>query len=207
MGWFHQEAGAFQAFHRTTHGHGIAVHKAVGIQKARLPPSLAHGPNNIVGGWIIIIHDDDIDQEKSAPIQPRFYQPEKTICEQVGRYNGIREGIQNDGVVACLGPAQKIRPIPHMAIHAVRHMEIAPCDFERQGVDVHQAHLDPCTRQHGGQGAAGTADHQDMAGPLLDDQTEQGMDIFRQADTKTVGDALVILGLPIGNTARAVVLG
>ncbi len=46
-----------------------------------------------------------------------------------------------------------------------------------------------------------------MAGPPLQHQTEQGVDIFRQADAKPVRDALVILGLPIGNAARAVVLG
>ena len=46
-----------------------------------------------------------------------------------------------------------------------------------------------------------------MARPLLQQQAEQGMDIFGQTDAKTVGDALMILSLPIGNTARAVVLG
>ena len=46
-----------------------------------------------------------------------------------------------------------------------------------------------------------------MAGPLLQHQTEQRMNIFGQADAKTVGNALVILSLPIGDSARAFVLG
>lgn len=207
MGGLHLEAGAFQAPHRAAHGHGIAVHKTVGIQKPHLPPGFAHGSGDRVGGRIVIVPDHDIDQEEPAPVQPRFHQPEKTARKQMRRNDGFREGIQNDGIVARLGSAQKIRPIPHMAIHAIRHMEIVPRDLERHRIDVHQAHQDPGTRQHGGQGAAGTADHQDMAGPPLQDQAEQGVDIFGQADAKTVGDALVILGLPIGNTARAVVLG
>jgi hypothetical protein len=45
-----------------------------------------------------------------------------------------------------------------------------------------------------------------MARPLLEQQAEQGMNIFGQAHAKAVGDALVILRLPIGNPARAVVL-
>jgi len=44
-----------------------------------------------------------------------------------------------------------------------------------------------------------------MAGLLLQQKAEQGMDIFRQADAVTVGDALVVARLPIGNAARPIV--
>lgn len=203
----HQEARAFQAFYRAAHGHGIAVYKTVGIQKPHLPPGFAHGPGDCVRGRIIVVCDNDIDQEEPTPVQPRFYQAEKALREQMGRNDGVREGIQNDGIVAGLGPAQKIRAIPRVATHGLRHMEIAPRDFERHRIDIHQTHLNPCARQHGGQGAAGTADHQNVAGPLLQNQAEQGMNIFGQADAKAVGDTLVILSLPIGDSARAVVLG
>jgi hypothetical protein len=94
-----------------------------------------------------------------------------------------------------------------MTIHVWGQVEIAPRDLERQRIDIHQSDPDSSPGEHGGQGAARAPDHQDMARPLLLNQTEQGMDIFRQADAKAVGDALVILGLPIGNSARAVVLG
>lgn len=46
-----------------------------------------------------------------------------------------------------------------------------------------------------------------MARPLLQQEAEQSMDIFGQADAEAVGDALVILSLPVGNPAGAVVLG
>ena len=44
-----------------------------------------------------------------------------------------------------------------------------------------------------------------MAGLLLQQKAEQGMDIFRQADAVAVGDALVVARLPIGDAARPVV--
>ena len=45
-----------------------------------------------------------------------------------------------------------------------------------------------------------------MARPFLEQKPEQGMDIFRQADTVAVGDALMVARLPIGDFARAIVL-
>lgn len=207
MGGLHQEARRLQPPYRAAHGHGIAVFKAVGIQKPHLPPGFAHGPGNPIGGRIVIVHDHDIDQEKPAPVQPRFHQPEKTICEQMRRNDGLGEGIQNDGVITGPGPAQKSRPVLHMAIHCPRHVEIASRDLEGQRVDVRQGHPDAYAGQHGGQGTARTSDHQDVTRALLQHQAEQGMDILGQADAKTIGDALVILRLPIGNPARAVVLG
>lgn len=207
MGRLHQEAGALQAFHRTSHGQGIAIYKAVGIQKPRLPPDFAHSPNNIVGYRIIIIADHDIDQEKPAPVQPRFHQLEKTLRQQMGRNDRIRESIQDNGVITILGAAQEVRAIPRMAIHGLRHVEIAPGNLEGQRVNVHQCHLHTCTGQHGGQSAAGTTDHQDMARLLLQHQAEKGMDILRQTDASPVRDALMIPRLPIGNAACAVVLG
>jgi hypothetical protein len=86
-------------------------------------------------------------------------------------------------------------------------VEIAPCDLEGQGIDIHQSHLDADPGEHGGQGSAGAADHQDVTGMFLQHQPEQGMDIFGEADTMAVSDALMVLCLPIGNSARAIVLG
>ena len=125
----------------------------------------------------------------------------------MGRNDGIRESIQDNSVIMIPGAAQEIRTVPYMAIYGWRHVEIAPRDLERHGIDVHKAYLDSLAGEHGGQGAARTAYHQHMPRTLLQHQAEQGVDIFRQTDAKSVGDALVILRLPIGNTARAVVLG
>lgn len=66
----HQQAWAFQGPHRATHGHGIAVHKTIRIEKPHLPPSFAHTPGDPVRRRILIVLDDDIDQEKPAPVQP-----------------------------------------------------------------------------------------------------------------------------------------
>ena len=60
--------------------------------------------------------------------------------------------------------------------------------------------------QHGGQTAAATADDQHAAGLFLREQPEQGVNIGRQAYAEPVGKTVMVMSLPIGQTAAAIVL-
>src|SRR6185369_8603917 len=66
-------------------------------------------------------------------------------------------------------------------------------------VHVDRDHAAARSRQHGGERAAAASDHQDGTRTLLQQQTENGVDIVKQAYTVLVGAALVILTLPVSD--------
>jgi len=102
-------------------------------------------------------------------------------------------------------PAQERLAIGDVAFDIGRHMEIGGGNLETAPIDVGHRHRDADPSQHGRQGTAAAADHQDMAALSLPQKSVHRVDIVGGTDAIAVGDAVVDVFLPKRSATGSVV--